>query len=80
MAYIWVGNVHPYTNGNRRTARLFADSILMGDGYLPICFETQVGGHVVKGYAQRELILENSVLRCLKAVERSYRIILDGNL
>ncbi len=74
--YIWTINVHPFANGNGRTARLAADWILMSEGILPLCFPSNVQGHVAYGQAERFPSLELCVLKCCAAVDNSYKIAL----
>lgn len=76
LVYIWTINVHPFLDGNGRSARLFADSILLGHGYLPLCFSSNVAGHVVHGYAERTLSLAAAVAKCLNAILHSYSLLL----
>lgn len=49
-AYVGVVTIHPFTNGNGRTARLLADHALMKDGWLPLCFASPVTSHVAQTY------------------------------
>jgi fido (protein-threonine AMPylation protein) len=78
LAYIWTINVHPFLDGNGRTARLFADYLLLKDGYLPLCFPSHVSGHVVHGYADRDLSLSEAAMKCLKAIQHSYQLVLPS--
>lgn len=47
-AYVGVVTIHPFHNGNGRTARLLADAILLGGELLPVCFASPVSSHVAR--------------------------------
>lgn len=70
--YIAVVTIHPFANGNGRTARLAADRILLGSGYLPVCFLSSITTHVAQTQAGRERSPAGSMLRVLAAVAESY--------
>ncbi len=73
--YIWVINVHPFADGNGRTARLAADWQLISEGYPPLCFVSNVQSHVAYAQAERFGSLEDSVGKCLAAIDHSYDLI-----
>lgn len=49
-AYVGIVTVHPFHNGNGRTARLTADYLLMKDAWLPLCFASPIASHVAQTY------------------------------
>lgn len=49
-AYVGLVTIHPFENGNGRTARLFADYALMKDAWLPLCFASPIASHVARTY------------------------------
>jgi hypothetical protein len=61
-------SVHPFVDGNGRTARLAADAILLKHNYLPIAFPSTALGLVIynpnkdKGKSPHELALEKLLL------------------
>lgn len=67
---------HPFLDGNGRTARLAADYVLLGAGYLPLCFSSSIQSHVglfsKMGAAGAQLAYH----KCLRAIRQSYRIVL----
>jgi hypothetical protein len=70
--YISVVTIHPFTNGNGRTARLGADRVLLEHGFLPLCFLSPIAAHVaqMQGGPPRSPLL--ALRRVLNAVEESY--------
>jgi hypothetical protein len=46
--YIAVVTIHPFENGNGRTARLAADRVLLASGHLPLCFLSPIASHVAQ--------------------------------
>lgn len=75
--YIAIVTIHPFADGNGRTARLAADGILLAHGYLPLSFTSSVASHVaqMQGGAPRDAI--GSLRKTLAAVRASYRLVLD---
>lgn len=78
LVYIWVINAHPFENGNGRTGRLACDWILMSEGLSPLCFQSNVQGHVAYGQADRFPSMESCILKCFAAIARGYEILLGG--
>lgn len=70
--YVSVVTIHPFENGNGRTARLAADRVLLGAGYLPLCFLSPVTSHVAQMRSGPRRDPERCVLRVLAAVAESY--------
>lgn len=48
LLYCALVTIHPYRNGNGRTARLAADTLLLASGFLPVCFPSPVSSHVAQ--------------------------------
>ena len=73
--YLTIVTVHPFENGNGRTARLAADFYLLGHGHLPVCFKSSIQSHValVKNSVKRSK--EESYLKFLEAVKYSHHIV-----
>jgi len=73
--YLTIVTVHPFENGNGRTARLAADFYLLGHSYLPVCFKSSIQSHValVKNNVKRSK--EESYLKFLEAVKNSYQLV-----
>jgi len=73
--YLNLVTVHPFQNGNGRTARLAADFYLFKNGFLPVCFESPVRSHValIKNGVLR--LKDEAYLRFLQAVENSYHLV-----
>ena len=70
--YVSVVTIHPFENGNGRTARLAADRVLLAAGYLPLCFLSPVASHVAQMRSGPRRDPERCVLRVLAAVAESY--------
>ena len=75
--YQWIVSLHFFENGNGRCARLCADYILMQNGKLPICFQSSARSHVAQMLEDRKVNKEEKYLSFLKAIKRSYEIVLD---
>ncbi|EQC45359.1 Fic family protein [Bacteriovorax sp. Seq25_V] len=73
--YLWLTTLHIFKDGNGRTGRLAADFILMKEGKLPICFESTVDAQVAQLQEKKVRSKEESYLKFLKAVRRSYLIL-----
>ena len=73
--YLSIVTIHPFVNGNGRTARLAADWILMSSGYLPVCFDSPIQSHVAVTLNQPLRNREVSYCKFLSAVEKSYEIL-----
>ena len=73
--YQWIVSLHPFTNGNGRTARLVADWILLKNGYLPISFPTSHSSHVsfTLGGERRSQLLNFN--KFYEALSSSYSIL-----
>ena len=74
--YLWGVTVHPFENGNGRTARLLGDYKLIQNGFLPMCFQSPVYSHVAITYNGRHRNIEGSYLKFLGAVINSYEIVM----
>ncbi len=75
--YQWIVSLHFFDNGNGRTSRLCADYILMQNGKLPICFQSSVRSHVAQMLEDRMVNKEDKYLSFLKAIKRSYEVVLE---
>jgi len=76
--YLSVITIHPFENGNGRTARLAADFYLFKNNILPVSFKSPVLSHValVKNNVKRSK--DESYLKFLKAVENSYNLVFSA--
>lgn len=79
LLYIFVINVHPFANGNGRSARLAADWILLDHEYLPLCFPSSIQSHVAYAQNGHYPSLESCVLKCYAAIINSYSIVLGDS-
>lgn len=73
--YIWLVNLHPFKDGNGRTARLSADLLLLQSGLLPLCFNSNIASFVGNLIGAKKLSKKVCVLRTLEAMKRPYVII-----
>lgn len=74
--YIFTINVHPFLNGNGRTARLAADWVLLNNGFPALCFQTSIQSHVAYAQAGRYLSKNECVLKVYAALCNSYEVLL----
>lgn len=74
-SYLGVVTIHPFDNGNGRTARLSADWELMSHGFLPVCFDSPIQSHVAVTLNQPLRNKNSSFLKFLRGVEQSYSIL-----
>lgn len=77
--YLYLVTLHPFENGNGRTARLAADWGLLQDGYLPLTFDSPIQSHVAVtlGSPPREKC--SSFFKFLAAIKSSYDILMEPN-
>jgi hypothetical protein len=75
-AYLGLVTIHPFANGNGRTARLLADAILLREGLLPLCFPSPVAAHVAqtKGGVLRDP--HEAFRTFLSGITQAYRVVL----
>lgn len=73
--YLGIVTIHPFVNGNGRTARLAADWILMRGGYLPVCFDSPIQSHVAVTLDHPKRDKQHSFEKFLRAVLKSYQIL-----
>lgn len=73
--YVQMVTIHPFENGNGRTARLAADFYLLSRSYLPVCFLNSYHSHMalVKNQVKRQKDHCFSVF--LESVLRSYEVV-----
>ena len=73
--YVQLVTIHPFKNGNGRTARLAADFYLLSRSYLPVCFLNSYHSHMalVKNQVKRQKDHCFSVF--LESVLRSYELV-----
>lgn len=76
IAYVGVVTIHPFANGNGRTARLAADRLLLASGHLPLCFLSPVASHVAQMEGGPRRDASQALELVLGAVEESYRTVL----
>lgn len=72
--YIWLINIHPFKDGNGRTARICADYILLGNGFLPLCFDSSVSSFVANVLGGKKKSKKECIKKTLNALKRSYQI------
>ena len=70
--YQWSVTLHPFDNGNGRTARLMADWCLLKNGFLPLCFTSSIQSHVAYTINGRKTDKNTLYLRFLAGVKESY--------
>ncbi len=75
--YIWLVTLHPFSNGNGRTARIVADWSLLEQSYLPLCFDSSVSSHVAATIGSDERRKEQSITKTLNSIIRAYKISLS---
>ena len=77
LAQYWLVSLHPFANGNGRTAVLLADWILNSHGLLPMSFETKLDAIIATlSDGRAHATPANAVLKLLQNVQRSYRLVL----
>ncbi|EQC49975.1 Fic/DOC domain protein [Bacteriovorax sp. BSW11_IV] len=76
--YIWLINLHPFKDGNGRTARLSADLLLLQSGLLPLCFNSNISSFVGNLIGAQKVSKKVCVLRTLDAIKRPYEIVRGG--
>jgi hypothetical protein len=76
VVYIAVVTIHPFENGNGRTARLAADGVLLQNDYLPLCFLSPVASHVAQLRSGPTREPELSIRMVIDAVAESYATVL----
>ncbi len=74
--YIAVVTIHPFENGNGRTARLAADGTLLAEGLLPLCFLSPIATHVAQMLSGPDRDPVRSVRLVLDAIAESYTTVL----
>lgn len=72
--YILV-SLHPFTDGNGRTAVLLADWILALHEYLPLSFDSKIDA-MIADIGRRSSTAEQAVLKLHKNLQRSYQLLL----
>jgi hypothetical protein len=78
--YQWLITIHPFANGNGRTARLATDYVLMQNGYLPVVFPSARQSFVAISPEQPYAVTPMDSFRSVvHAVERSLDILQLGN-
>lgn len=75
-AYVGVVTIHPFVNGNGRTARLVADYVLMKDAWLPLCFASPVASHVARTYGGVARDVTTSFEVFAEGIANAYRAVL----
>ncbi|WP_413290333.1 Fic family protein [Bdellovibrio sp. HCB337] len=71
-------SIHPFVDGNGRTAALLGDWILNLHGYLPMSFETRLDSLMGRFSDQRALATPgNAISKLIKNVCFSYELVLD---
>jgi prophage maintenance system killer protein len=75
--YKWIVSLHPFTNGNGRTARLAADWILLSNGYLPISFSSSYSSHVAYTIGGKLPHSLQGFTRFCEALSSSYSIVAE---
>lgn len=75
--YIAVVTIHPFDNGNGRTARLAADRLLLQSGYLPLCFLSPIASHVAQMQTGPTRDPGRCVRLVLSAIMESYATVKD---
>ena len=73
--YLSVVTIHPFDNGNGRTARLAGDWILIENGFLPMCFDSSIQSHVAVTINHPLRSKEKSFQKFLVAIKTSYEIL-----
>lgn len=78
LVQYWLVSLHPFEDGNGRTAILVADWILGEAGYLPMSFATKLDGLVGLFDGQRSSATPGAaVIKLLRNVQRSYLTVLS---
>lgn len=76
-AYVGVVTIHPFSNGNGRTARLLADYILMKDAWLPLCFGSPIASHVAQTHGGATRDPETAFGVFAEGIANAYRAVLE---
>ena len=76
VTYVALVTIHPFDNANGRTARLAADAMFLGEGYLPLCFLSSIASHVAQTLRGPEREPRHVIRRTLAAVAESYATVL----
>jgi Fic family protein len=77
MIQYWLVSIHPFMDGNGRTAVLVADWILGSYGYLPLSFATRLDSLVATLSSERaSATAGNAILKLIKNLQLSYRLVL----
>jgi hypothetical protein len=76
VVYIAVVTIHPFENGNGRTARLAADRVLLQNDHLTLCFLSPVSSHVAQMQSGPTRDPDASIRMVLAAVAESYATVL----
>lgn len=71
--YLGIATIHPFENGNGRTARLAGDWILMSAGFLPMTFDSAIQSHVAVTLDHPLRNKQHSFEKFLGAIHKSYQ-------
>lgn len=75
-AYVGLVTLHPFGNGNGRTARLLADYCLLGGEWLPLCFASSVSSHVARTQGGASRSMQGSMDVFFRGLENGYKAVL----
>jgi hypothetical protein len=74
--YSGIVTIHPFANGNGRTARLAADALLLAHGYLPLYFRSSIASHAAQTQdPENRLDPERTVYSVLAWMLEGYRLV-----
>jgi len=77
MIQYWLVSLHPFVDGNGRTAVLLAEWVLGSHGYLPLSFATKLDAVVATLSSERASATPgNAILKLIKNLQLSYRLVL----
>ncbi|MFS4459724.1 Fic family protein [Bdellovibrio sp. HCB2-146] len=80
LTRFWLVSLHPFEDANGRTSVILADWLLLLSGYLPLGFNEASEGLIASFNQHRpSATAANAVLKTLRSVRTSYRLILDLN-
>lgn len=76
--YIWLATLHPFPDGNGRTARLICDYFLLKNNYLPITFRSPVEAHASMVKNSIRSTKEEMVSKVITSILSTYRRLLEN--